>query len=288
MRGLVAIQVEDALDLAHHPLGPLPELLEPLQDLADPIWYPVGRLPVPALEPRGPRRSRRSRRPRAFPVALVVDLAGPVVRVAAGLPAVLFFGFFGFFGLVGSLFGQVGLFLGQVGLFLGTLGLTLGPVGPVLRFLRRGAGLAGPPLRLLLLLLVSPLPGQVGGFGGHIRGVVRHHGRLVRLFGPLPGVFGPFPRLVGSFPGPVRPLPRAQGALVLGGAFRTGPVRGGLILGDAVRGFVAALLALDRVPGHAVGFAGLGHPLAGGDLPGLVLSHDHFFPAGRPASARHG
>jgi hypothetical protein len=34
------------------------------------------------------------------------------------------------------------------------------------------------------------------------------------------------------------------------------------------------------VPGHAVRFAGLGHALAGGGLPRLVLSHDHFFPGG--------
>ena len=222
----------------------------------------------------------RSRGPRAFPVALVVvDLAGPVVRVTARLPAVLF-------GLVGFLFGQVGLFLGQVGLFLGQVGLALGAVGPALRLLSRGAGLAGPLLSLLLLLLVSPLPGEVGGFGGHVRSVVRHHGRLVRPLGPLPGSFGPLPRLVGSLPDPVRPLPRARP--VLGHAFRTGPVRTGAVRGGTVRGFVGALLALDRVPGHAVGFASLGHALAGGGLPRLVLSHDHFFPAGRPASARHG
>jgi hypothetical protein len=32
------------------------------------------------------------------------------------------------------------------------------------------------------------------------------------------------------------------------------------------------------VPGHAVRFAGLSHALAGGGLPGLVRSHDRFFP----------
>ena len=210
-RGLTAGQVEDALDLAHHPLGPLPELLEPLQGLADPVRYPVGRIPVPArrlAHARGSRRPGRTGRTRAAaPVALVVNLADPVVRVMPGLPAL-------FLRLVGFLFGQVGLFLRQVGLFLRQVGLPLGPVGPPLRLLRRGPGLVGPPLRLLLLLLVSPLPGEGGGFCGHIGGVVRHHGRLVRPLGAFPGSFGPLPHLVGPLPLLVRPLPCAQAALV--------------------------------------------------------------------------
>ena len=48
------------------------------------------------------------------------------------------------------------------------------------------------------------------------------------------------------------------------------------------------VLALDRVPGNAVRLAGLCHALPGGRLPGLVLSHDHFFLASLPASARRG
>ena len=152
-RGLVAGQVEDALDLAHHPLGPLPELVEPLQDLADPVRYPVGRLPVRSRAPRGPRRARGPRRPwrlRAAPVApVVVDLAGPVARPPAGLPGVIF-------RLAGFFLGLVGFVLGLPGGVLGPVGLLLGPVGPALRLLRRGPGLGGPPLRLLLLLLVGP------------------------------------------------------------------------------------------------------------------------------------
>ena len=242
---------------------------------------PVGRLPARArgLRPWGPWGPWRPSRPwgswgsRAARVALVVvDLARPVARAAAGLPAVLV-------RLAGFLLGQVGLFLGQVGLFLGQVGFLPGPVGPALRLLGRGPGLGGPQLRLLLLLLVGPAAGDGGGFGGHIGAVVRHHGRLVRLLGPLPGPFGPLLSVLGQFPRPVRVLLRAQPALA----------RGCPIPGDTGRGgFVLGVLALDRVPGHAVWLAGLGHALAGSDLPRLVLSHDHFFPAGRPASARHG
>ena len=184
------------------------------------------------------------------------NLADPVMRVTPGFPAV-------FLRLVGFLFGQVGLFLRQVGLFLRQVGLPLGPVRPALRLLRRGPGLVGPPLRLLLLLLVSPLPGEVGGFGGHIGGVVRHHGRLVRPLGAFPGSFGPLPHLVGPLPLLVGPLPCAQPALVPGARRRprgTVPVRDGFVPDPVV-------LAFDRVPGHAVGFAGLGHPLADIALP---------------------
>jgi len=49
-----------------------------------------------------------------------------------------------------------------------------------------------------------------------------------------------------------------------------------------------AAFLLDRVPGYAVGFTGLGHALPRRGLARLVLRHDHCFPAGRPASARHG
>src|SRR6266516_1617047 len=48
------------------------------------------------------------------------------------------------------------------------------------------------------------------------------------------------------------------------------------------------VLALDRVPGNAVRLAGLCHALPGGRFQGLVLSHDHFFLASPPASARRG
>ena len=164
---------------------------------------------------RGGRGGRG--RPRAVPAApVVVDRAGPVARPPAGLPVIIFrVGGFRF-RVAGFRFGLAGFFLGPVGGVLGPFGLLFGPVGPVLRLLRRGPGLGGPLLRLLLLLLVGPATGEAGGFGGHIGGVVRHHGRLVRLLGPLPGSFGPLPGLLGQFPRPFQALLRAQPALARG------------------------------------------------------------------------
>ena len=133
-------------------------------------------------------------------------------------------------------------------------------------------GLGGPLLCLLLLLLVGPLTGEVGGLGRHIGGLLRHHGRLVRLLGPLPNQVGPLLRLVGQEPHVVRALLRAQPGFAA--AVPDGPVPGVVVHS----GF--GVLAIDRVPGHAVGLTGLGHALPGGGLSRLVLSHDHFLPGG--------
>jgi hypothetical protein len=62
--------------------------------------------------------------------------------------------------------------------------------------------------------------------------------------------------------------------------------RGGVLIfgGARISGGGALAGVLHRVPGHAVRLTGRGHALAGGDLPGLVLSHDQLFPRGLPAS----
>ena len=161
------------------------------------------------------------------------------------------------------------------GSFLRPVGLLLGPVESALRLPGRGPRLRGHPVRPRLLLAFGPAPGQVGGLGGHVSSGVSHRGGFLGPFGPLLSLVGPLLRLVGP---PARPL--GEFLRLLG--VRTALDHGGL------GGAVLSRLVLHRVPGHAVRFAGLGHPLAGGGLPRLVLRHDHFFPAGRPASARHG
>ena len=175
--------------------------------------------------------------PRAVPAApVVVDLTGPVVRPPAGLPVIMFrIGGFRF-RVAGFRFGLAGFFLGLVGGVLGPFGLLFGPVGPVLRLLRRGPGLGGPPLRLLLVLRVAPAAGEAGGFGGHFGGFVRHHGRLLRLLGPLPGSFGPLPGLLGQFPRPFQALLGAQPGLTRGAPIQGGPIQGGPLRGRALSG----------------------------------------------------
>ena len=155
----------------------------------------------------------------------------------------------------------VGEFLRQIGRFLGLVGLQLGQVGPVLGLMRRGPGLMGSPLRLLLFLRVRPAAGQAGGLGGHIGRVVRHHGRLVGLLEPLPGAIGQLLGLLRRRPGPLQPLLRVL-------RVRACWLRPGFAV------------ALGRASGLAVRFAGLGHALTGGALARLVLSHDDVLPGG--------
>jgi hypothetical protein len=193
-------------------------------------------------------------------------LARPVVRVVAGLIGIPV-------RRAGLLLGLVGFLLGLVGGVLRPIGLLLGHVGPVLRLSGRGPGLGGALPRLLLLLLAGPAAGHFGGFSRHVGGLLRHHGRLVRLLGPLPDLLGPQPGLLGPQPGLLEPQPRLLRALM-----RAEPGRACAASLAVSGGFGLAGLALDRVPGHAVGFPGLGHALAGGELSRLVLSHDHFFP----------
>jgi hypothetical protein len=116
---------------------------------------------------------------------------------------------------------------------------------------------------------VVPAGRAVFGVVGQVLGLA---GGLLRLVGGLLCAFGPDPGLL------------SQAAGLLGLLLRRGLRLGGSrVLGHAVervRG--AGVLVLRRVPGDAVRLASLGHTLAGGDLPGLVLSHDHFFPASLP------
>jgi hypothetical protein len=137
------------------------------------------------------------------------------------------------------------------------VGLLLGAVEPVLRLPGRRTGLRGQFVGPGLLLGVGPAPGQVGGLGGHVGGGLCHRGGFLGPFGPLLGLVGPLLRLVGPPAGPVGEFlcllgvrPALSGRLWLGGA-------------------LVARLVLHRVPGHAVRFAGLGHPLAGGGLRAL-------------------
>jgi hypothetical protein len=143
-----------------------------------------------------------------------------------------------------------------------------------------GAGLVGSPLSLGDGLIVAPFAGQIGRFLSQVRG-------FVRLVGGLFGVFGPLSRLLGQV---VRPLGQPAGLVGLLGLLAG--ERLGLAGPRLIRGLTSALfidqvvvevisgvvLVLHRVPGHAIRLAGLRHALAGGDLPGFVLSHDRFFP----------
>jgi hypothetical protein len=172
----------------------------------------------------------------------------------------------------------------------------LGSFGSLASLLGGGAGLVGAPLGLRDLLVVRQFPGQVGRFLGQVCGLIGRGGCLTGPLGAQPRLFGQVARVVSQAAGLI-------GLLGGAGLIRAGiRLRGGQVLvrgadavlvrgADAVlvRGADAVLvLGLDRAPGHVVGFAGLGHALASGDLPGFVLSHDHFFLASRPASARHG
>ena len=181
--------------------------------------------------------------------------------------------------LAGQFLGVVGFLAGPFGGLLRPSGPLNRPVEPVLRLLGRGPGARGQLVRSRLLLGVGPAPGQVGGLGGHVGGVARHRGGFLGSFGPLLRLIGPLLCLIGPTTRPIGEFLRLLGVR---------PALAGVLLDPDAGGALRGRLVLDRVPGHAVRFAGLGHPLASGGLPRLVLRHDYFFPAGRPASARHG
>ena len=256
---------------------------------------PVGVLPSPAGFPLGPFPGR--------PVTVVPGIVGHLpglVRIAAGLvgPFLRLVGLF--LGLVGAFLGLVGAFLGLVGAFLGPFPRLAGPFlhlfpPPFLRLagrlagleLRHGDALAGRTVRVVLLF-PSPVgrrfPGPVGrrseGVGAALVKIVCNQlgEGSSRVWGALAGTLDDEPRarlVIGARPGlPVDlQLERVRE-----------PVPHNDLPGLAGN----RLAGLNRPPGDAVRLAGLSHALAGGGLLGLVLSHDHLFPASRPASARLG
>jgi len=182
-----------------------------------------------------------------------------------------------FLGLVGGFLGLVGGFLGLVGGLFGLLGLLLGSFGAAASLLGDDAGLVGPQLGLGDGLLVAPLVGQFGRFLGQIGGFLRPVGGFLRPVGALARLLGQVTRVLGQ--------PTGLVSLLLGAGLGLAVARGfGCIIDRAgvpvhvVEVFSGVVLVLHRMPGHAVRLAGLSHALAGGDLPGLVLSHDRFFP----------
>jgi hypothetical protein len=186
------------------------------------------------------------------PVVVAGRLAGDLAGQFLGLVG-------GFLCLVGGLFGQVGLLLGSFGTAAGLLG--------------GGAGLVGSPLGLRDGLLVAPFVGQLGRFLRQVGGLLGPVRGLLSAFGPLARLLGQVACMVGQ--------PASLVGLLLGAGLGLAVAR---IIGRAgvpvliAEIFTGVVLVLHRVPGHAVGFACLSHALAGGDLPGFVLSHDRFFP----------
>jgi hypothetical protein len=205
--------------------------------------------------------------------------------------------------LAGRYLSGVGGLLGEVGGFLRRLDLPLGRFGSATSAFSGGPGLVGPPQGPVDLRCVRPLLRHIGGFLGQIGRIFRRVGGFIQSFGALAGPLGAAARLVGQAPGLVGRLLGVEPSVVEVGVaeprvvqlrvVETGSSGGiggiGGIGGPAhvVYGGIVVLF-LDGAPGHAIGLAGLGHALAGSGLPGLVLSHDHFFLTGRPASARHG
>jgi hypothetical protein len=270
-----ATWAENALGRADQPVGPVPHHLESLDDLLDAILEPLSRIPVrlhPVRagraivvsvrrpgRPRGPGRPRRAVRP-----VVAMKMMGRVVVEIAG--QVL--------GLVGRFLRLVSGLFGLVGLLLGTLGAAASPLGG-------GTSLVGAPFGLGDGLVVAPFAGQVGRFLSQVGGFLGPVGVLLGSFGPLARLLGQVARLLGQFAGLDSMLMSAGLGLA---AVRVPGLTGTCVLGHGVvPGFVAEVfggivVVRYRPAGHAVRLARLSHALAGGDLPGLVLSHDRFFP----------
>src|SRR5262249_5199936 len=153
------------------------------------------------------------------------------------------------------------------------------------------------------LILVGPVLRQIGG-------LLRELGPLLGLGRGLLGQLGPFPCLLGGLPQLAGPpsrleadpqppqirrgdtrLPGFAEVLLLPGRAEAvlvwGLVEVLLRRGSArarVRwGFAGAWILCPgpgRLPGHAVGLAGLRHALTGSSLLGLVPGHDHLLPGG--------
>ena len=214
----------------------------------------------------GPRRARRARR-----LVGTAEIPGRVVVFP------------------GQFLGFVSGFLRPVGRLFRPVGVLLGSFGPGAGLFGGGAGVVGPPHGLVDRLVVAPFTGQFGRFLGQVGGFLGPIGGLGRALGSLPRLLGQITRMLGDLPGPVRLL-AGQGlgrglapgcsasmpyASSAAGSYAS-PAAAVIPLIADVFGSVA--LVLHRMPGHAVGLASLGHPLAGGSLAGLVLRHDCFFP----------
>jgi len=111
---------------------------------------------------------------------------------------------------------------------------------------------------------------QVGGFLGPV-------GVLLGPFGLLARLLGQVARLLGQFAG-------LDGILLGAGLSLAAACVPGLAAACVLRHAVVAevfggvVVVFYRAAGHAIRLARLSHALAGGDLAGLVLSHDRFFP----------
>jgi hypothetical protein len=185
------------------------------------------------------------------------------------------------FGL-GRFLRRVGGSLGGVGGFLRRLDLPLGRFGSEASVIGGGPGLIGPPHGPVDLRFVRPLLRHLGGFLGQIGGLLRRVGGLCQPFSALSRPLGPLARPVGQAPRPVgRLLGVEVGILqvVELGIARVGFLGHGFWPLVIARGCVVVLV-LDGMAGDAIRFAGFGHALADRGLPGLVLSHDQFFPGG--------
>jgi len=196
------------------------------------------------------------------------------------------------FCLAGRYLGGVGGLLGGVGGFLRRLDLPLGRFGSATSLFGGGPGLICPPQGSVHLRFVRPLLRHLGGFLGQVGGLFRCGGGFLRPVGAVAGPVGAVARLVRQAPGLIgRLLGVELGVAEICVAEIGFPGRAGEPA-ESVRGCVVhgrtVVLFFDGTPGHVVGLTSLGHALAGSGLPGLVLSHDHFFPTGLPASARHG
>jgi len=268
---LGATRTENALGRGDQPVGPVSHDLESLDDLLDAIleslsWVPVRLHParagwtiaVSAHRPGRPRGLRGPRR--AVRLLVPTEMMG---RVAGQV-----------LGLVGRFVRLVGGLFGLVGLLLGSFGAAASPLGG-------GASLVGPPFGLGDGLVVAPFVGQVGCFLGQVGGFLGPVGVLLGPFGPLARLLGQVTRVLGQFAGldsmllgaglglAAACVPRLAAACVLGHA---------VVPGVVAEVFGGVVLVFYRAAGHAIGLARLGHALAGGDLAGLVLSHDRFFP----------
>jgi hypothetical protein len=164
--------------------------------------------------------------------------------------------------------------------------LLLGSFGAVASPLGGDAGLVGPPFGLGDGLVVAPFVGQFGRFLSQVGGFLGPVGVLLGPFGPLARLLGQVTRALGQFAGLDGMLLDAgfglAGACVpgLAGACVAAAcvLRHAVVPGVVAEVFGGVVLVFYRAAGHAIRLARLGHALAGGDLPGLVLSHDRFFP----------
>ena len=273
---LGATRTENALGRADQPVGLVSHDLESLDDLLDAIleslsWVPVRLHParagwtiaVSAHRPGRPRGLRGPRRAAVRPLVPTEMMGRVVVEVAGQV-----------LGLVGRFVRLVGGLFGLVGLLLGSFGAAASPLGG-------GASLVGAPLGLGDGLVVAPFVGQFGRFLGQVGGFLGPVGVLLGPFGPLARLLGQVTRVLGQFAGldgmllgaglglAAACVPRLAAACVLGHA---------VVPGVVAEVFGGVVLVFYRAAGHAIRLTRLGHALAGGDLAGLVLSHDRFFP----------